>query len=148
MPKIKATLGLRVCVSPGLLGPEEAARLRACGVDRVNHNLNTSRRFYPRVCTSHAYDERLATLRAVRQAGLEICSGGIVGMGEEPADVVELALRLGELRVEAIPVNFLIPPPWHPAGRRGPAQSALLPEGPGPLPAGQPEGRAADRRRA
>ncbi len=114
VPQIKATLGLRVCVSPGLLGPVEAARLRACGVDRVNHNLNTSRGFYPRVCTSHAYDDRLSTLRAVRAAGMEICSGGIVGMGEGPADVVELALRLGELRVEAVPVNFLIPVPGIP----------------------------------
>jgi biotin synthase len=109
VPEIKREFGLKVCVSPGLLGSEEAARLRACGVDRVNHNLNTSRRFYPRICTSHTYDERLATLRAVREAGLEICCGGIVGMGEEPADVVELALRLADLRVEAIPVNFLIP---------------------------------------
>jgi biotin synthase len=111
VPEIKKTLGLRICVSPGLLGPEEAARLRACGVDRVNHNLNTSRRFYPGICTSHTYEERLGTLRAIRQAGLEICSGGIVGMGEDPADVVELALRLAELRVEATPVNFLIPIP-------------------------------------
>jgi biotin synthase len=114
VPQIKKALGLRVCVSPGLLGPEEAAQLRACGVDRVNHNLNTSRRFYPRICTSHTYEERLSTLLAIRQAGLEICSGGVVGMGEEPADVVELALRLAELRVEAIPINFFIPIPGIP----------------------------------
>ncbi len=87
---------LRVCVSPGLLSPEQAARLKACGVDRVNHNLNMQpsdsiRRSAPR----HSYQDRLDTLAAVRQAGLEICSGGIVGMGEEDADVVELALRTG-----------------------------------------------------
>ena len=114
VPQIKRRLPLRVCVSPGLLGPEEAARLAACGVDRVNHNLNTSQRFYPKVCTSHGYHERLDTLRAVRQAGLEICSGGIVGMGEDDADVVELALQLAQLQVEAIPVNFLIPIPGTP----------------------------------
>ena len=78
-------------------------------MDRVNHNLNTSQRFYPQICTTHAYQDRLETLRNVRQAGLEICSGGIVGMGEQDADVVELALRLGELRAEAVPVNFLLP---------------------------------------
>ncbi len=93
----------------GLLTEEQAARLKACGVDRINHNLNTSRRFYPQICTTHSYDERLATLQAVRRAGLEICSGGIVGMGEEEADVVDLALELGDLNVQALPVNFLEP---------------------------------------
>ena len=116
VPRIKSSLPLRVCVSLGLLGPEEAARLASCGVDRVNHNLNTSQRFYPRICATHGYQERLDTLQAVRQAGLEICSGGIVGMGEEDDDVVELALRLAELQVEAIPVNFLIPIPGTPLG--------------------------------
>jgi biotin synthase len=109
VPEIKSRWPLKVCVSPGLLDDAQAARLRDCGVDRVNHNLNTSRRFYPAICTTHTYDERLETLRAVRRAGLEICSGGIVGMGEEDEDVVELALTLGELKVEALPVNFLLP---------------------------------------
>lgn len=111
VPRIKAELPLNVCVSPGLLTVEQAAMLKACGVDRVNHNLNTSERFYATICTSHSYEDRLNTLQAVREAGLEICSGGIVGMGEDDADVVELALRLGEFRVEALPVNFLIPIP-------------------------------------
>ena len=109
VPRIKAAFPLEVCTSLGLLSPEQAARLKACGVDRVNHNLNTSRRFYPQICTTHTYDDRLETLRAVRAAGLEICSGGIVGMGEEDRDVVELALQLGALEVESLPVNFLIP---------------------------------------
>ncbi len=109
VPRIKADYGLKVCFSVGLLTLDQARRLKACGVDRVNHNLNTSERFYPQICTTHSYQDRLATLRNVRQAGLEICSGGIVGMGEEDADVVELALRLGELRAEAVPVNFLLP---------------------------------------
>ncbi len=109
VPKIKATYGLKICFSVGLLTPQQATRLKAAGVDRINHNLNTSRRFYPRICTTHCYDDRLATLRAVRQAGLEICSGGIIGMGEEDVDVVELALQLGDLRAEAVPVNFPLP---------------------------------------
>jgi biotin synthase len=109
VPAIKADYGLKVCFSVGLLSLEQARRLKAAGVDRVNHNLNTSERFYAKICTTHGYRDRLETLGNVRLAGLEICSGGIVGMGEEDADVVELALRLGELRAEAVPVNFLLP---------------------------------------
>ena len=109
VPRIKSRHAMKICVSPGLLTPEQAAQLKACGVDRVNHNLNTSERFYPKICTSHSYQDRLDTLRAVRQAGMEICSGGILGMGEEDVDVVDLALRLGALTVEALPVNFLEP---------------------------------------
>jgi biotin synthase len=109
VPQIKATYRLKVCLSVGLLSEQQAVRLKDCGVDRVNHNLNTSRRFYPSICTTHDYQDRLDTLWAVRRAGLEICSGGIVGMGEEDTDVVQLALQLRALGVEAIPVNFLQP---------------------------------------
>ncbi len=112
--RIKKSFPLKICISPGLLTPAQAAQLKQCGVDRVNHNLNTSERFYPRICSTHGYHQRLATLRAVRQSGLEICSGGIVGMGEDDADVVELALRLSDLAVEALPINFLIPIPGTP----------------------------------
>lgn len=121
--RIKARFPLRVCVSPGLLTEDQAAELKQCGVDRVNHNLNTSRRFYPTICTTHAYQDRLDTLGAVRRAGLEICSGGIVGMGEQHEDVVELALELGRLAAEAVPVNFFLPIPGTPlenAGRLDP----------------------------
>ncbi len=107
--QIKTSYRLNVCLSPGFLTTEQARRLKAAGVDRVNHNLNSSERFYPQICTTHAYQDRLDTLRAVRAAGMEICSGGIVGMGEKDADVVELALRLAELKVEVVPVNFLLP---------------------------------------
>lgn len=109
VPTIKRHYPLAVCISPGLLDVETARQLKACGVDRVNHNLNTSERFYPTICSTHSYGDRLATLRAAREAGLSLCSGGIVGMGEEAADVVELALRLRDVPVEAIPVNFLQP---------------------------------------
>lgn len=109
--RIKKAFPLKLCASVGLLTAESAARLKAAGVDRVNHNLNTSERFYPHICTTHGYQDRVNTLRAVRAAGLEICSGGIVGMGEEDTDVVELAMRLAELEVEATPINFLIPIP-------------------------------------
>ena len=109
IPDIKRQFPLAICMSPGLLNLESAQQLKACGVDRVNHNLNTSERHYPSICTTHSYNDRLATLLAAREAGLSLCSGGIVGMGEEPADVVDLALQLRELQVEAIPVNFLQP---------------------------------------
>lgn len=109
IPEIKAAHGFKICFSVGLLSVEQAVRLEAAGVDRVNHNLNTSRRFYPKICTTHSYDDRLATLRAVREAGMEICCGGIIGMGEDDADVVDLALELGQLQAEAVPINFLIP---------------------------------------
>lgn len=109
VPQIKARWGLKVCASVGLLSEAQARRLKAAGVDRVNHNLNTSRRFYARICTTHSYADRLATLRAVRAAGLELCSGVIVGMGEEQEDVVEMALTLAALQPEALPVNFLLP---------------------------------------
>lgn len=107
--RIKSELPLNICCCLGLLRPDQAERLAAAGVDRVNHNLNTSRRYYPEICSTHTYDDRLATLQAVRSAGMELCSGGIVGMGEELADVVEMALAVRDLGVESIPVNFLHP---------------------------------------
>ncbi|MBN1394141.1 MAG: biotin synthase BioB [Pirellulales bacterium] len=109
VPRIKERYKLKICLSVGLLTFDQARRLKQCGVDRINHNLNASRRFYPKICTTHSFQERFDTLQNVRRAGLEICSGGIVGMGEEAEDVVELALTLGELQVEATPVNFLLP---------------------------------------
>ncbi len=109
VPRIKQEYGLNICACLGLLTVEQARALKECGVDRVNHNLNTSERFYGEICTTHTYQDRLDTLRAVREAGLGLCSGGIVGMGEERADVVRLALELRDLGVPSIPVNFLNP---------------------------------------
>ncbi len=109
VPEIKTRYGLHVCACLGLLSTEQARRLKACGVDRVNHNLNTGPNYYGQICTTHTYADRLATLRAVREAGLELCSGGIAGMGEQPEDLVAMALELRELAVESIPINFLIP---------------------------------------
>jgi biotin synthase len=109
VPEIKQRHHLKICTSLGLLTAEQARRLKACGVDRVNHNLNTSSDYYRRVCSTHSYKDRLETLRNVREAGLEMCSGGIVGMGEEDIDVVRMAIELRELKVHSIPVNFHIP---------------------------------------
>jgi biotin synthase len=106
-PKIKAAHGLNVCACLGLLTPEQARQLAAAGVDKVNHNLNTSERHYGEVCTTHTYADRMATLAACRAAGLALCSGGIMGMGESHDDLVDMAFALREMRVESIPLNFL-----------------------------------------
>ncbi len=136
VPRIKERFGLKLCLSVGLLSLDQARRLKLAGVDRINHNLNTSRRHYPKICTTHSFQERLDTLRNVRRAGLEICSGGIVGMGEEDEDVVELALTLGELEVEAVPVNFLLPIAGTPLAGHRPADGEP-PSPPAPLPKGE-----------
>ncbi len=107
VPEIKAKYDLKVCASLGLLTQKQADRLKASGVDRVNHNLNTSSEFYGEICTTHAYQDRIDTLRMVRDAGMEICSGGIIGMGEQASDVVRMAFELREEKVESIPLNFL-----------------------------------------
>lgn len=109
VPEIKRRHNLHICACLGLLTDEQAQRLAACGVDRVNHNLNTSGEFYEQICTTHTYADRVATLRAVRNAGMETCSGGIIGMGEQPEDIVSMAMALRELGVHSIPVNFLNP---------------------------------------
>jgi biotin synthase len=109
VPEIKQRYGLDICACLGLLTPAQAERLAACGVNRVNHNLNTSAERYGDICTTHTYQDRVNTLRAVREAGMELCSGGIIGMGEQPRDVVSMAIELRELGVESIPVNFLNP---------------------------------------
>jgi biotin synthase len=106
---IKRCVPVGICVSVGLLDEEKARILREAGVDRLNHNLNTSERHYPAICTTHTFADRMATLRAARAAGLELCSGLIIGMGETDADVAEVACELRRLEVPSIPVNFLIP---------------------------------------
>jgi biotin synthase len=109
VPEIKQKYNLKICACLGLLTPEQAAALKECGVDRVNHNLNTSDSYYSEICTTHTFADRLATLRAVRDAGMEMCSGGIIGMGERREDVVDMAITLRDLGVLSIPVNFLNP---------------------------------------
>lgn len=109
VPKIKQQYDVKICACLGLLTDEQAQRLKDCGVDRVNHNLNSSERFYSEICTTHTYQDRVQTLRAVRNAGMEICSGGIIGMGEEDLDVVRMALELRDEGAVSIPLNFLNP---------------------------------------
>jgi biotin synthase len=117
---IKRETPLSLCCSLGLLTREDAKTLKAAGVDRVNHNLNTSERFYSEICSTHTYGDRIQTLRNAREAGLELCSGGIVGMGESDEDLIEMAFALRELEPDSIPINFLHPVEGTPLGARTP----------------------------
>jgi len=100
---------LELCVSAGLMEEEQARDLKASGVGWVNHNLNTSERHHPNICTTHTYEDRVRTVRNVQKAGLLSCCGGIVGMGESDEDIVDLAFSLSDLKVDSLPVNFLLP---------------------------------------
>lgn len=100
---------LEICVSLGLVSEPQARELKAAGVEWVNHNLNTSARFHPAICSTHTYEDRVRTVRNVKAAGLSSCCGGILGMGESDEDVVDLALSLRDLGVDSLPVNFLHP---------------------------------------
>jgi biotin synthase len=106
---IKQEIPIQICCSLGLMSEEQAKRLKAAGVDRVNHNLNTSEAYHASICTTHTFQDRLATIKHARAAGLEICSGGIVGMGEKDEDVIDLATALREVKPDSIPLNTLHP---------------------------------------
>jgi biotin synthase len=99
--------GLSYCASLGILNDADMDYLKARGVDRYHHNLETCRSHFDAVCTSHTYDDRINTIKRAKQAGLSICSGGIFGVGESMAQVLELAFELRELQVDAVPINFL-----------------------------------------
>ncbi|MEP7175920.1 MAG: biotin synthase BioB [Gemmatimonadales bacterium] len=114
--RIKAEVNIRICTSLGLLREGQAEQLAAAGVDRFNHNLEASRRFFPEICSTHRFEDRVETVRRARAAGMEACCGGIMGMGETEEDRANLALELRALEVESIPVNFLDPRPGTPLG--------------------------------
>ncbi|MDD5558473.1 biotin synthase BioB [Candidatus Methylomirabilis sp.] len=94
--------------SLGIMGDEEFRQLKAAGLTTFNHNLETGRSYFPKVCTTHTYDERVRTIKAAKAAGIRTCSGGIIGMGEEPMHRAELAFALKELDVDEVPLNFLV----------------------------------------
>jgi len=105
--EIKETVGIRVCTSLGILEGDQARRLKAAGVDRFNHNLETSERHFGAICSTHTYQDRVRTIELAHEAGLESCCGGIVGMGEKEEDLVDLAFELRRLGVTSIPINLL-----------------------------------------
>ncbi len=98
-----------ICVSTGFVDNSGARELKTAGLDRLNHNLNTSEANYPNICTTHTFADRLNTVMAAKAAGLKVCSGMIVGMGEEHQDIIDVALKLREVKAESIPINLLVP---------------------------------------
>jgi len=115
-------MGMEVCTTLGMLTPEQARRLKEAGLTAYNHNLDTSREYYPKVITTRSYDERLDTIAAVREAGINVCSGGILGLGETDADRIGLIWELSNLpeHPESFPVNALVPIPGTPMEKNEP----------------------------
>lgn len=107
--EIRAKVGIKICASLGKLSEEELKRLKKAGISRYHHNIETSPRYFKKIVTTHTFEERLETIKAAKSAGLEVCSGGIIGMGETWADRIEMALVLKELDVDSVPINILVP---------------------------------------
>ena len=112
--RLREETGLGLCASFGFQSVEDFRRLMEAGVTRYHANLETSRRNFPNICTTHSYQDKIDNIRRAKQAGLQICSGGIVGLGETWEDRLELALDLAELEVDSIPLNLLTPIPGTP----------------------------------
>lgn len=111
---------MQLCASHGLLTQEQFVALRKAGVNRYHANIETSRRNFPNVCTTHTFEDKIACIKAAQKAGMKICSGGIIGMGETWEDRIDMALTLAELKVDSIPLNSLIPIPGTPFGELTP----------------------------
>ncbi|MDD4649600.1 MAG: biotin synthase BioB [Desulfoplanes sp.] len=120
IPRIAEAMGdlqnrdLGMCASLGILDREDLTTLRKAGMTRYHHNLETAASLFPSICTTHSYEERIATVKAAQEAGLSVCSGGIFGLGETDEQALEMALALRDLNVDAVPMNFLIPVPGTP----------------------------------
>ncbi len=117
---MRATCHIGLCASHGLLTRAQLRRLREAGVTSYHHNIETSRRFFPQICTTHTYDDRIRTIKMAQEEGFCVCSGGIIGMGETWEDRLDMALSLAELGIESIPINALMPIPG--TGMEGRAQ--------------------------
>jgi biotin synthase len=115
---VKREVRIEICTSLGLLEETAAVQLKAAGVDRYNHNLESSERFYPEVCSTHGYHARVETARTAKAAGMALCCGGIVGMGETLDDRVDLALATAAVSADSVPVNFFNPRPGTPFADR------------------------------
>lgn len=100
---------MAVCASLGIISEEQMQQLKEAGVSRYHHNLETSKKFYKNICTTHTYEDRVNTIKLAKKAGLQICCGGIIGMGESKEDRIDLALAIRELNVQSVPINILTP---------------------------------------
>lgn len=107
--EITNKIGIKTCASLGSLKEEELILLKKAGLSRYHHNIETSPRYFQKIVTTHTFQDRVDTIRAAKRSGLEVCSGGIIGMGEEEEDRIEMALLLKELDVDSVPVNVLVP---------------------------------------
>lgn len=107
--RIKRETGLSLCASHGLQTDEEFKQLKAAGVTRYHANIETSARYFPQICTTHTYQNKIDNIQRAHQAGLSICSGGIIGMGETAEDRLDMAISLSELAVDSIPINLFTP---------------------------------------
>lgn len=107
--EIKGRIDITVCASLGALEKSQLQLLKESGLSRYHHNIETSRRFYPHIVSTHSFEERIETINSAKQLGLEICSGGIIGMGETWRDRIDMAYTLKELDVDSVPLNILIP---------------------------------------
>ena len=112
--RMSAECDIELCASFGFVTKEQLIRLREAGVTSYHHNIETSRRNFPNICTTHSFDMKIRTLKMVKEAGLYACSGGIIGMGETWEDRVDMAVTLSEVGVDSIPVNALMPIPGTP----------------------------------
>ena len=112
--RIGKEAGISVCVSFGLLTEKQFRKLKAAGVSRIHNNLETSERNFPNICTTHSFQDKVQAIRAAQAAGLSVCSGGIMGLGESVEDRIDMALSLRELRIKSVPVNMLNPIPGTP----------------------------------
>ena len=117
--RLQDETGLDVHCSLGFLDQAQAETLKAEGVKRYNHNLETAESFFPKICTTHSWQERMETIRTVKRAGMEVCSGGIIGMGETPDERLELAFAAAEAGVDEFPLNILNPRAGTPLERSG-----------------------------
>ena len=112
--QMKEKCKISLCASHGFLTREQFRRLREAGVESYHHNIETSRRYFPHICTTHTYDDKIATIKIAQEEGLCVCSGGIIGMGEIWEDRLDMAISLAELGIESIPINALMPIPGTP----------------------------------
>ena len=118
--KIRETCGISLCASMGLLSQKQFKMLKSAGVVRYHNNLETSRRFFPHICTSHTYEDKIQAIRDAWESGLTVCSGGIIGLGETMEDRIDMALTLRDLQIRSVPINVLNPIPGTPLEHNAP----------------------------
>ncbi len=114
--EITKNIKIKTCASLGSMRDKEFSLLKAAGLSRYHHNLESSPRFFAKIVSTHTFEDRLKTIKAAKRAGLEVCSGGIIGMGETMDDRIQMALILKELKVDSVPLNILVPIPGTPLG--------------------------------